>query len=59
MADSSSAKRSIDETGTEGAEGPPTRKSPADELICPITLELPFEPVTAEDGRYDRKRKNY
>jgi U-box domain len=28
---------------------------PADDLICPITLELPFDPVMAEDGRiYDR-----
>lgn len=27
----------------------------ADDLICPITLELPFDPVTADDGRvYER-----
>ncbi|CAB9516986.1 Sel1 domain protein repeat-containing protein [Seminavis robusta] len=25
-------------------------KNPADDLICPITLELPVDPVTAEDG---------
>ncbi|CAB9504962.1 Sel1 domain protein repeat-containing protein [Seminavis robusta] len=27
------------------------KKSPADDLLCPITLGLPFEPVIAEDGR--------
>ena len=31
------------------------QKVAADELICPITLELPFDPVVAEDGRvYER-----
>lgn len=33
---------------------PPKKKpkpSPADDLICPITMELPVEPVVAEDGR--------
>jgi TPR repeat protein len=31
------------------------KTSPADDLICPITLELPWDPVTAADGRvYDR-----
>lgn len=45
--------------------GPPTKKakqsvqpkqSPADDLICPITLELPIDPVMAEDGRmYERE----
>jgi U-box domain len=30
-------------------------QSPADNLVCPITLELPWDPVTADDGRvYDR-----
>eukprot|EP00550_Attheya_septentrionalis_P003376 CAMPEP_0198290878 /NCGR_PEP_ID=MMETSP1449-20131203/8585_1 /TAXON_ID=420275 /ORGANISM="Attheya septentrionalis, Strain CCMP2084" /LENGTH=282 /DNA_ID=CAMNT_0043989437 /DNA_START=31 /DNA_END=879 /DNA_ORIENTATION=+ len=30
-------------------------KSPADDLVCPISLELPYYPVTAEDGRvYER-----
>jgi hypothetical protein len=30
-------------------------KSPADSLVCPICLELPYYPVTAEDGRvYER-----
>ena len=30
-------------------------KSVAHDLTCPITLELPFDPVTAEDGRvYER-----
>jgi TPR repeat protein len=27
------------------------KKSPEDDLICPITLELPWDPVVAEDGR--------
>ena len=31
------------------------KKSPSDDLICPITLELPWEPVTAEDGRVYEK----
>lgn len=31
------------------------KKSPGVDLICPITLELPWDPVMAEDGRiYDR-----
>ncbi|CAB9521338.1 Sel1 domain protein repeat-containing protein [Seminavis robusta] len=31
------------------------KKSAADDLICPITRDLPWEPVTAEDGRvYER-----
>lgn len=31
------------------------QKSPADDLVCPITLDLPWEPVIAEDGRiYER-----
>lgn len=31
------------------------RKAASDDLICAITRELPFEPVTAEDGRlYER-----
>eukprot|EP00978_Attheya_sp_CCMP212_P024021 scaffold74754_cov41-Attheya_sp.AAC.1 len=31
------------------------QKSPSDDLICPITHDLPFDPVTAEDGRvYER-----
>lgn len=30
-------------------------RSIEDDLVCPITLELPFDPVTAEDGRvYER-----
>lgn len=35
------------------SSGRPTarqKQSVADQLICPITLELPFDPVTAEDG---------
>ena len=35
-------------------KSPPKKKpkpSPADDLICPITTELPVEPVVAEDGR--------
>lgn len=32
------------------------KKSAADDLICPISLDLPYEPVTAEDGRvYEKK----
>ena len=32
------------------------KKSPADDLMCPITWELPFDPVFAEDGRlYERE----
>ena len=27
------------------------KRCPSDDLICPITLELPFDPVMAEDGR--------
>lgn len=33
---------------------PPQKKikpSPAEDLICPITTELPVDPVVAEDGR--------
>lgn len=30
-------------------------KKVTDDLICPITLELPFDPVTAEDGRVYEK----
>ena len=31
------------------------QKSVADDLICPITLDLPYDPVTAADGRiYER-----
>ena len=34
---------------------PAAKPSPADDLICPITLELPVDPVMAEDGRtYER-----
>ncbi|CAB9516575.1 Sel1 domain protein repeat-containing protein [Seminavis robusta] len=33
-----------------------TKESVADDLICPISLDLPWDPVTAEDGRvYDRE----
>ncbi|CAB9521009.1 SAM and U-box domain-containing protein 1 [Seminavis robusta] len=32
------------------------KKSPSDDLICPISLELPWDPVIAEDGRvYERE----
>ena len=27
------------------------KRCPSDDLICPITLELPYDPVMAEDGR--------
>ena len=35
-------------------KAPPAKKQKRaieDDLICPISLELPFEPVIAEDGR--------
>jgi U-box domain/Sel1 repeat len=43
-------------TRTEDAPPPKkAKKSIAADLTCPITLELPFDPVTAEDGRvYER-----
>lgn len=31
------------------------KRNLADEMICPIRLELPFDPVTAEDGRVYEK----
>ncbi|KAL3902913.1 MAG: hypothetical protein SGARI_005617, partial [Bacillariaceae sp.] len=32
------------------------KRNPADDLICPITLELPLDPVMAADGRvYERE----
>lgn len=31
------------------------KRNPADEMICPIRLELPIDPVTAEDGRLYEK----
>ncbi|CAB9521012.1 Sel1 domain protein repeat-containing protein [Seminavis robusta] len=31
------------------------KKSPSDDLICPINLELPWDPVIAEDGRVYEK----
>lgn len=47
------------ETAADEQEPEPKRqkngKSVADDLVCPITLELPWDPVTAEDGRvYER-----
>lgn len=58
----------IPSNGTEGGgkpkaeskpeDEPPTKrrkKDPADDLICPINLNLPIDPVMAEDGRvYER-----
>ena len=49
--------------GADGVEGvdPPAKRlcvaldAIADEWICPITLDLPLDPVVAEDGRtYER-----
>ena len=39
----------------EQEDSPPKQsKEITDDLICPITLDLPFDPVIAEDGRvYD------
>jgi U-box domain/Sel1 repeat len=56
----SACKRSSQELTVFEIEGEDTendsykrqKKSPEDDLICPITLELPSDPVTAEDGRF-------
>ena len=49
-------KKAVEEPATEQATK--FRKvidNGADELVCPITHELPVDPVTAEDGRvYER-----
>jgi hypothetical protein len=43
------------ETDQKDAKNDSKKKSPADDLICLITLELPWDPVMAEDGRvYER-----
>ena len=51
-------KRAADDADT-AAQAKKYRKAideMADELVCPITQELPVDPVMAEDGRvYDRK----
>lgn len=53
-----SQKRAVEENAvSESGDSRPTKRtrSAADDLLCPITLELPFDPVTAEDGRvYER-----
>jgi U-box domain/Sel1 repeat len=47
-------KRS-DEDGREEPSAKRPKHSVWDNLLCPITLELPFDPVTAADGKvYDR-----
>uniref|UniRef100_A0A7S3L3N6 U-box domain-containing protein n=1 Tax=Amphora coffeiformis TaxID=265554 RepID=A0A7S3L3N6_9STRA len=48
---------SAKEVERKQSPSPPKRqkKKLTDDLICPITLELPFQPVFAEDGRiYDK-----
>ncbi|CAB9503808.1 Sel1 domain protein repeat-containing protein [Seminavis robusta] len=51
------SKRSNSGAGDEPQQSTKrAKKSVADDLICPISLELPWEPVTAEDGRiYERE----
>jgi U-box domain/Sel1 repeat len=40
----------------KGSSNKRQKKSPGDDLICPITLALPWDPVFAEDGRlYERE----
>lgn len=40
---------------TDDARGGKKRSKVVDDLICPITMELPFDPVTADDGRIYEK----
>ena len=50
-------KRSASVTKIEDGSSDNKRQkfNPADDLICPITTDLPVDPVTAEDGRvYER-----
>ncbi|CAB9504388.1 expressed unknown protein [Seminavis robusta] len=51
--------QSKDQTGQQNqqqAANNAPRSLQADDLICPISLELPWEPVMAEDGRvYERE----
>jgi U-box domain/Sel1 repeat len=53
---SSNPPKDQNETRSRNVTDPPKKKTVAtDDLICPITLELLFDPVTAEDGRvYER-----
>jgi len=44
-------KRSIEDVATEAKRFKSVCCGVADEFLCPLTLELPIEPVTAEDGR--------
>ncbi|CAB9503809.1 Sel1 domain protein repeat-containing protein [Seminavis robusta] len=49
-------KRKYSGPGDQTQQPKRPKKSLADDLICPISLELPLDPVTAEDGRvYDRE----
>lgn len=53
----SSNEQHEDEANDEELQHRATKrqKTFTDELVCPFTLELPFDPVTAEDGRvYER-----
>ena len=44
------------ETGADAKRYREAMNEMADELVCPITRELPVDPVTAEDGRvYERQ----
>jgi U-box domain/Sel1 repeat len=49
--------RNGDSSDTDEAPSPKRPKTRIeDDLLCPITKELPFEPVTAEDGRLYEKQ---
>ena len=52
----SEARQGGDAAVDDVQEPPPKRqKKASDDLICPILLELPLDPVTAKDGRvYER-----
>ena len=53
--DTSSSKRSCT-SSEEQKSSKRQKRSIVDDLLCPITLELPVDPVTAEDGRYVTER---
>ena len=55
-ATSKKAKRKVSiAVGSKNVADNKKRKSNEEDLICPITLELPLEPVMAEDGRIYEK----
>jgi len=44
-------ERSMEDLSNEAKRFKQTCCGVADEFVCPLTLELPVEPVCAEDGR--------